>query len=96
MRFHKENEICVLCGSPNRITFHHLIPKTCQKNKWFKKHFTKEDMIERGILVCRKCHSFIHKQFSEKHLGRELNTLDKIQDNDVIKRYLVWAKKRVR
>lgn len=85
--------ICILCGSPNRITFHHLIPKTCHSNKWFKKNFTKIEMQERGIDVCRKCHSFIHKKFSEKYLGRELNTLEKLLENDIVAKYLIWARK---
>jgi len=86
-------ESCVLCGSQYGITFHHLIPKTCHTNKWFKKNFSMEDMRERGIDVCRKCHSFIHKQFSEKQLGRELNTLEKLTANEQIANYVKWASK---
>ena len=86
---------CVLCGSQERITFHHLIPKSCHTNKWFKKNFDKTDMRERGVDLCRPCHSFLHKKFSEKVLGRELNTLEKIQDNPVIQTYVAWASKRI-
>jgi hypothetical protein len=50
-------------------------------------------MKERGIDICRRCHSFIHKKFSEKYLGRELNTLEKLEQNEIIKAYLKWAKK---
>ena len=86
--------ICSLCGTNRLMTFHHLIPKKCQKNKWFKKNFQKSDMKERGIWVCRRCHSFIHKQFSEKVLGRELNTLDKLLSNEKIILFIKWAKKQ--
>ncbi len=51
-------------------------------------------MRERGIDICRKCHSFLHKQFSEKELGRELNTLEAINNNEQIKKYVAWAKKQ--
>jgi hypothetical protein len=82
---------CALCGSERLITFHHLIPKTCHHNKWFKKNFDKADMRERGIDICRRCHSFIHKKFSEKYLGKQLNTLDKLTENEIMKKYLNWA-----
>jgi len=85
-------DTCSLCGSSTLITFHHLIPRSCHRNKWFKKHFDKTDMRERGIYICRRCHNFIHKQFSEKELGRELNTLVKLQDNKSIAKYIKWAK----
>ena len=89
-----KGEVCELCGTDKLITFHHLIPKTCHSNKWFKKNFEKSDMQERGIYTCRRCHSFIHKQFSEKVLGRELNTLEKIKAHEIIINYLKWAKKQ--
>jgi len=86
------SEHCALCGSSTLVTFHHLIPRTCHRNKWFKKHYDKTDMRERGIYICRRCHSFIHKKFSEKVLGRELNTLEKLLENRVIAKYVQWAK----
>ena len=89
-----EEKECSLCGSTDLITFHHLIPKTCHSNKWFKKNFSKTEMLENGIEVCRKCHSFIHQKFSEKYLGRELNTLEKIKSNEIIAKYIQWAKKQ--
>ena len=88
-----KHKCCEMCGSPFNITFHHLIPKTCHKNKWFKKNFSLDDMRKRGIFVCRKCHSFIHKKFSEKYLGRELNTLQKLLANEDLAKYVNWAKK---
>jgi hypothetical protein len=51
-------------------------------------------MKQRGIDICRRCHSFIHKKFPEKVLGRELNTLAKIVANDTISAYLKWARKQ--
>jgi hypothetical protein len=52
-------------------------------------------MRERGIDICRRCHSFIHKKFSEKYLGKQLNTLDKLAENEIIKTYLKWARKHL-
>ena len=52
---------CRLCGRVMRhgTTEHHLIPRTCHSNKWFKKRFTRDQMRE-TIPVCRDCHSSIH------------------------------------
>ncbi|WP_223790014.1 hypothetical protein [Marinicella meishanensis] len=89
----QQKPICQLCGTDQNITFHHLIPRTCHKNKWFRKNFSREDMRTRGVDVCRRCHSFIHQQHSEKHLGRELNTLEKILADEQLKPFIEWAKK---
>jgi len=51
-------------------------------------------MARRGI--CRRCHSFLHKKFPEKILGRELNTLEKNIANEIVRTYLKWAKKALR
>ena len=89
-----ETDVCRLCGSDRLLTFHHLIPKRCHRNKWFRKNFTKEEMQQRGIVLCRKCHSFIHNHFTEKQLGRELNTLEKLQANELIRNHAAWSKKQ--
>lgn len=84
---------CELCGRRRRLTFHHLIPKTLHTNKWFRKNFSREEM-SRGLDICRACHSYLHKHFSEKDLGRSLNTRDALLDNEKIRRWVSWAKKR--
>lgn len=89
------NKACQLCGSDQQISFHHLIPRTCHKNKWFTKRFSKEDMRSRGIDVCRLCHNFIHSQYDEKMLGRHFNTIEALLDDEGIKKYVAWAKKRL-
>jgi formate dehydrogenase maturation protein FdhE len=86
-------KFCQLCGSEHNITFHHLIPKTCHSNKWFKKNFSRDEMRHRGIDVCRKCHSYIHQQYNEKYLGRELNTLSKLLSDEKLSTFIKWAKK---
>jgi NAD-dependent SIR2 family protein deacetylase len=88
------SDTCALCGTDKQITYHHLIPKTCHKNKWFKKNFEMIDMRERQIPVCRKCHSFIHNQYSEKVLGREFNTLEMLLADEKVRKFIVWKKKQ--
>ncbi|MBN1313751.1 MAG: hypothetical protein JXB30_20270 [Anaerolineae bacterium] len=84
---------CELCGRIRPLTFHHLIPRTCHSNKWFKKNFKREEM-SRGINICYSCHSYLHDAFSEKDLGRYLNTKEALLAEDKIQRFVEWIKRR--
>lgn len=85
-----DQRICRLCKREVRqITKHHLIPKTTHKNKWFRKNYTKQQMHQ-TVNLCRACHREIHKQISEKELGRRYNTLEKIQTHEKIQRFVKW------
>lgn len=84
---------CAMCEREKPLTFHHLIPRTTRTNKWFKKNFERAAFDE-GIDICRDCHLFIHKHYSEKHLGRELNSLEKLLSDPVIFKFVQWVRKR--
>src|SRR4051812_33523860 len=62
---------CELClRESGDISKHHLIPRACHKTKWFEKRFTKIEMGQRGVMVCRECHHAIHDAVpKEKDLG---------------------------
>ena len=85
---------CMMCQRSADLTFHHLIPKTCHSNKWFKKNYSKHDMRTSGINICRNCHGFIHRHFSEKQLGREYYTLDLLLADSNIQNFIIWVKKQ--
>lgn len=71
-----------------------MIPRSCHRNKWFKKRFTREHMRE-TIDLCRDCHSAVHDLIpSEKELGRDFNTLDKLLEHPAIAQYVAWIKKQ--
>jgi hypothetical protein len=87
---------CRLCGRRPKAptTEHHLIPRTCHRNKWFQKNFTRQQMRE-TIPVCRDCHTAIHDLVpDEKRLGRELNTVEKLLADENFGRYVEWVKKQ--
>ena len=85
---------CQLCERDLDLTKHHLIPKTYHNNTWFKKRFSKEDMHSRIINICPDCHKFIHGHYKERELGREYNTLEKLQNQEKIIKFVNWVKKR--
>ena len=87
------HDCCEMCGREMELTFHHLIPRTLHKNKWFKKNFTREEM-NTGIDVCRDCHNAIHKFIPEKELGRNYNTKEKLLGHEKVFGFVKWVSKR--
>lgn len=85
---------CELCQRDRELTFHHLIPRTTHRNKWFRKNFTREEM-QRGLNLCRDCHSAVH-QFvpSEKELGRHYNTREKLLEHPELAQFVTWVAQR--
>lgn len=85
---------CKLCNRVKVLTFHHLIPVTLHKNKWFKKHFDKMDLKTRGLMICKDCHGYIHKTFKPKELGKHFNTEEKLRKNEKIAKFIIFVKKK--
>ncbi len=90
----QQNDACALCGRKQALTFHHLIPRTCHGNKWFRKRFSREEMQRRGALLCRPCHRFVHERHEEKVLGREFNTLEALQNDAAVRDFAAWISRR--
>ena len=87
---------CELClRVPKKgTTEHHLIPRCCHSNKWFKKRFSREQMFT-TVSLCRECHSAIHRFVPrEKDLGRHYNTLEKLMEHESINTFVHWVRKR--
>jgi hypothetical protein len=94
MDSNNNEKACGLCGRRRRLTFHHFIPRTCHSNKWFKKNFTKEDLKTRGINLCRDCHSFVHRYFSKKELGRIYNSRENLLHHEAVQKFIRWVRKK--
>lgn len=87
---------CALCGRlPKRgTTEHHLIPRCCHSNRWFKKRFDRSRMNQ-TVPLCRDCHSAIHRFIpNEKELGRDYHTLEKLLEHEQIRRFVGWVRKQ--
>lgn len=70
---------CQICNIQTKLTKHHLIPKVKDK---FKQNLT--------INICSNCHTFLHANFSESELRDNLNSLEKILNNEICKKYINW------
>ena len=85
--------VCHICNREIELVEHHLIPKTVQKENWFKNNFRAEQFEEK-IMVCVDCHNAIHKFHDSRELGQNINTLEKILADDKIVKFAKFAAKQ--
>lgn len=82
---------CELCRRQvSVVSRHHLIPRTRHKNKKNKKTFSRQDVKERLVQLCKPCHNTIHAVLTNKELEREYNTLEALQAHSSIQQFCVW------
>lgn len=87
---------CPCCGRVTKLTFHHLIPKKMHRRTYFKKHVSRAVRAE-GIMICRQCHSGIHRFYDEMTLAKKLNTLALLTSDPALARFFAWVgKQRIR
>lgn len=85
-------ECCELCGRATPVTRHHLIPRTRHRNKRMRRSFSREEMQQRVLWVCRSCHNHIHDTFSEKELADTYCEKERLLNHPNIKRFVGWIK----
>jgi hypothetical protein len=87
---------CEVCRREmkQKPTLHHLIPRTCHKNSWFQKRFTREEMRQ-TIQACCDCHKAIHRLIPrEKELGRHFHSLELLLSDDRIAKFVAWVRRQ--
>jgi alkyl hydroperoxide reductase subunit AhpF len=86
---------CELCNSEKTLTKHHLIPRAVRTKKRFINLFGKEEMRQRGIQVCKHCHSGIHDIIpDEKELAISFNTKELLLADHRIQKHIEWSRKQ--
>jgi hypothetical protein len=88
-----DTDSCPLCGRQVPLTFHHLIPRKMHRRAYFQKHFTKAER-NRGIMICRACHSGIHDRFDEMTLAKSYASLDLLAADEDLQRHFAWVAKQ--
>ena len=84
-----KHKFCELCQKERPLTKHHLIPRAVRTKKRFINLFGKEEMRNRGIQICRICHSGIHKIITdEKELAEKFNTKELLMSDERIKKHV--------
>lgn len=74
---------CVLCHRDNIVlTKHHLLPR---------EEGGKEEHIS---YICEACHKHIHALYTNKELAIRLNTIEALQADEQISKYLKFIRKQ--
>lgn len=90
----KEEElICPFCNREVDLTFHHFIPKKVHGRKYYKKHYSKQD-LNQGINICALCHKGIHRLYDETTLAKRLNNADVLLDDEALAKHFKWVSKQ--
>ncbi|SEO91721.1 hypothetical protein [Aquisalimonas asiatica] len=89
-----DTPVCALCGRPERLTRHHLIPRARHRNRRTRRQFSLAELQTRVIPVCRPCHNHIHRTLTEKDLERDYNTLEALRAHPEIQRFTRWIAAR--
>ncbi|MEM9701473.1 MAG: HNH endonuclease [Planctomycetota bacterium] len=74
---------CALCDHEferRQLTKHHLVPKSRGGRE--------------TVLLCKPCHSTVHKTFTEKELERDYATVEALRDAKELQVWLTWIRKR--
>jgi predicted metal-binding protein len=80
--------VCLTCHRHTALTKHHLIPK-----KRHKKQVHDESMLNEVIFICRQCHDGIHDFYDERTLAVCFNSLEKLLDDEALKKHFLWVSK---
>ncbi len=81
---------CATCGRETALTFHHLIPRKVHRRNHYRRKYDR-DTLNRGIHICRSCHSGIHKSYDEMTLARQFNTLEALLADERLARHFAWV-----
>ena len=83
--------ICEICGASEKLTKHHLVPQLkCRKGN---SHLKNDE--GNFLWICDLCHRTIHAYFSENELRDNLNTKDKLLQNERYSKYVEWRRKHL-
>ena len=88
-------ECCELCGrSGMELTRHHLIPRARHNKARTRRQFSRDEMTGEIAMLCRPCHSQVHRVFEHHELTRYYHTIERIKSHSEIEKFIKWATKR--
>lgn len=86
---------CELCERTEMpLTRHHLIPLSRHNKARTKRHFSRDEMASEIAMLCRPCHSQIHRLFDNQELANYYHTLARLQEHSEMQKFITWVKKR--
>lgn len=86
---------CKLCQRTQvALTRHHLIPQSRHNKARTKRQFAKSEMTGDIAMLCRPCHSQIHRIFSNQALAEYYHSIERLQAHTEVEKFIQWIKKR--
>lgn len=86
---------CQLCGrSGLPLTRHHLIPRSRHNKARTQRSFSRQEMSGDIAMLCRPCHSQIHRIFANQELADYYHTIARLQEHRQVQGFVQWVKKR--
>lgn len=82
---------CELCERVSKLTAHHLRPKEVH-TKYLKLGFTRQDLAK-CTMICRPCHSAVHRAASNEELAKSWYTIELLRTNGSVIRFVEWVKR---
>ena len=92
---------CELCEKQMPLTAHHLYPKDQHKRLVKQKKntgqnyaFTAAFLSGHTAMICRQCHSAIHKMFTNRQLADRYYSIELLCEEDKVIRWVEYARKQ--
>jgi len=85
-----QSKTCQLCGREMHLTRHHLIPKTLHSRRRIRRRFSRSELNELILWICRPCHNTVHNALSEMELAENYNSRDRLLENSDIRHFVDW------
>lgn len=87
--------LCELCGRSGLVlTRHHLIPQSRHNKSRTQRHFSRKNMKTEIAMLCRPCHSQIHRLFDNQELANDYHTIERLRAHSEMQKFINWVKKR--
>ena len=84
--------VCRLCTRAMPLTKHHVYPRALHKAQ-LKKQVTR-DQLNATVLICRPCHSAIHRMISLEDMAAKYNSLEALLNLESVQKWVKWAGKQ--
>ncbi len=90
-----DDTTCQFCGRIElSLTRHHLIPRSRHNKARTQRNFSREEMSIDMAMLCRPCHSQIHRLFDNHELANYYHTIARLQEHSDIQKFIHWVKRQ--
>jgi len=98
---------CALCNRDMPLTFHHLVPREEHQNyigklppePWAHERIlssplSRLDLSSHGAMICRPCHSAVHRAATNASLARTYCTVAALATHPSVAKFVAYARKQ--